>query len=430
MTTRKRGPLSGYGYLPPGGGEGDVLLKNSEVDGDAGWGSAQLLNEYIRVKSLGAVADGSEANATADTEAAQSALQLAADHGGGKVVFENGNYQIASPLTVDSHNTEIVGDGATITGAGTVIFASFSSGEEDLSVNNGLLGGLGLRSNVTQSLQDVRLVGLKFVAGTATRAIWFTRFTRGCEISHCSFQGFTDYDILINGSWTFSLTKNRCSGVADEDGDSTGVGIGLGINGEGRGSGATICNAVDAQGNWCGRHSTGAIWNGGVGGFWGGNTFEFNRVDGFRTQSSDGFTFCGNYLEKNGNDNAQFGGTNGDFCNAVVCRGNIFNADTGSNMKLNAVRNSVFGPNHFSGSRTQHYNVPTTFNTGNEIWVPEHTSDYISGHANLDNSTNRIVTTGSLTRPTINGSRGGNTALTSLLTQLATLNMIVDGTSA
>ncbi len=37
MTTILRGPLSGFGYLPPGGNTGDSLVKLSDVDGDTGW---------------------------------------------------------------------------------------------------------------------------------------------------------------------------------------------------------------------------------------------------------------------------------------------------------------------------------------------------------------------------------------------------------
>jgi hypothetical protein len=428
VTTRKRGPLSGHGYVPPGGNPGEVLSKTTEVDGDTGWTNISDFSiEYIRVKSQGAIADGSEANAVADTEAIAAAFQLAADNGGGQVVFENGDYGVATPVTPDSDNLEIIGDGATLTGRGAAtIMASFSSGSEDFSTNNGLLGGLGLRSNVTQSLEDMRISGLRFVAGTAGRAIHLTRFTRGCEIDHCKFEGFPEYDILINGSWSYSIVKNRCSG-----GEAGGVGIGLAINGEGKGSGAVSCNAVDVRGNECTGHDTGAIWNSGVGGAWTGNAFEFNRLDGFRSQGAAGFLYGGNYHEANGNDNAQFGGTNGlDYCIGVFCAGNFFSNSVGSNIRLNATQRCVFGPNHYSGSRTQQYVVPTTYNTDNEIWMPDHTTTYVSQQANLDGSVNRIITTNTNTRPTIQGSRGGNTAVTDLLTKLATLNLIVDGTSA
>lgn len=425
MTTIYRGRLSGHGYVPPGGEADDILTKTSDVDGECEWrGLGSLSVEYLRVKSFGAVADGSPANAEADTTAVTNGLQAVADAGGGKLVFERGEYYLNAPMVPDVSNLEIIGDGATITGDTPTLLASFSGADEDLAANNQLLGGAGIRTNQPGSLEDVRITGLKFANGV--RAIHMTGFTRRCEIDRCSFDNFSEYDILLNGSWSFSVSKNRCNG--DEE---NGTGIALGIIGEGTRSSSVVCNVPNVNGNWSGRHAVAFMWNFGVGGFIGGNTFERNRLDGARFLNSKGFTYCGNYHEFNLNDNLQVGGTGS--ANAVIgslFRGNFFSATTGSNIRLNNTQRCVFGPNHFSGTRTQHYTVQTTLNTENEIWVPDHTATYISGQANLDGAANKIVVTNTLTTPTVRGSKGGNTAVTALLSTLQVLNIIVDGTSA
>jgi hypothetical protein len=436
VTTKKRGPLSGYGYLPPGGVAGDLLTKENDIDGQAIWQAATLAVEYIRVGR--STADGSEANAAANSDAIDAALQAASDVEGARVVLEHGHFKIDRPIVLDSRDLTLIGDGATISGGANcrTLIASFASQDtedhSDLDANSGLLGGAGLRTNVPGSLEDVRITGIKFEPGSATRAIHITGFTRGCEIDHCQFTGFSEYDILLNGSWSFSLTKNRCQGTND-----AGTGIALGIAGEGERSGTRVCNSMAVIGNWSGNHSTGARYQFGVGGSWTGNTFEFNAASGFVSQSAGGFFYGGNYHEQNRGNNIQLGGTNGaDYVEGAVFRGNYLAAFTsvgGGNFRLNATRNCIFGPNQFSDSpnaRTQQYFIGSALNTGNEIWVPANSGTYIQQLSSLDQSVNRLVLTASLAKPTVRGSRGGNTAVTDLLTQMATLNMIVDGTSA
>ena len=58
MTTRLRGRLSGYGYLPPGGGAGDLLIKLSDDDGDVGWSGITDLQSAVNEQPLVLLGEG------------------------------------------------------------------------------------------------------------------------------------------------------------------------------------------------------------------------------------------------------------------------------------------------------------------------------------------------------------------------------------
>jgi hypothetical protein len=58
VTTRLRGRFSGYGYLPPGGGTGDVLVKLSGRDGDAGWSGVVDLQNTINTQAFVLLGEG------------------------------------------------------------------------------------------------------------------------------------------------------------------------------------------------------------------------------------------------------------------------------------------------------------------------------------------------------------------------------------
>lgn len=365
-------------------------------------------DEYIQVKRYKAVADGTQGNAAADTLAAQTALALAKERGGGRVVFNPGNYIIDSPLVPDVKNLDIIGDGATLTAganlpASGAIFNSMSSDSGNQALLDAVYGTnvVLVRSGVTGSLENVRLRGLKLVAGAnGGKGIWMTGFTRGCSLDQMILGAFTEYGIILNGSWSFNVHRCHMTGNG-----TNGVGLGMGITGLGSRDGAVVANAVSAIGNEITAYSTGVRWDFGSGLFWGGCTIEGNNSIGMTSQSGKAASIIGSYFENNGstttnnNGNMALGGTNGtDFAIAWLISGNTFTASSsgGHNIIMRGMQNCRIQTNRYSGTRTQPYFLTAStsaYRTDNVFEVPDLSSTYISNFSTeLNASTNRWVT--------------------------------------
>lgn len=94
---------------------------------------------------------------------------------------------------------------------------------------------------------------------------------------------------------------------------------------------------------------------------------------------------------------------------------------------------SVFSGTAFDGTQRTYLRLEagTTLAHACGTWIFTDNADSGAVHT-LDGSGNKLGFHGatSVTQQTVTGSRGGNAALASLLTKLATLGLIVDGTSA
>jgi hypothetical protein len=94
---------------------------------------------------------------------------------------------------------------------------------------------------------------------------------------------------------------------------------------------------------------------------------------------------------------------------------------------------SVFSGTNFDGTQRTYLRLEagTTLAHACGTWIFTDTADSGAVHT-IDGSGNKLGFHGALSvaQQTVTGSRGGNAALASLLTKLATLGLIVDGTSA
>lgn len=349
-------------------------------------------------RRYGALADGTNN----DTVPVQAAFDVVAELANYSAVDFGGLNYLVDTLSLDGRDLTIrhgsLTASANIPASGAIILSL--AGGSDTTNNQGVLDPIygtsvqSVRTKVPGSMENVHIDDVKFIGGAnAIKGFWATGFTRGCRVMGCHFEGCDEFDIAINGSWTFSLINNLCEG----DG-TNGTGIGLGVNGNGQRSGTSVVNAPFLSGNECTGHNNGMIWNFGSGGSVSGNTFEVNVTDGFASQSVVGIEVLGNYFENNDGDNLDLGGTNGvDFVDGWVISGNHFQNSSGHNIRLDGVKNCRIGPNHFGGSSAHYF-----LNSGgggvnvldNEIYVPGLSSTYITNLTELDASTNDIVIPG------------------------------------
>ncbi len=343
----------------------------------------------------GAVGDG----VADDTSAVQKALNIA--QATGQTLHLLGGDFSVDTVTLDGHNFVIQGPGilrarSSIPVNGAILLSL--SGGVNAATNQAVLDaiyGAGVktvRSNVTGSLENLVIMNVKFKStqANAIKGVHFTRFTRGCRISGCSFEGLKDSDIAINGSWSCSLVFNHGSQASN-----TGVGIHIGVLGNGTGgSGNTVVvNAITVIGNEMTEHSTGCIWDQGNVGFFACNIWEFNALDGFKSQGCTTIKYVANYHEGNGGDNLQLGGTNGvDFIEDGIFENNHFASDF-TQIKIQSLKRCKFRGNRFSGAQLQWYN-PTAGSGARTIdcdfEVPDLSSTYIASlTAEVNPVTNR-----------------------------------------
>lgn len=353
--------------------------------------------EYIRVKRYGAVANGSSANAEADTTASENALLVAAQYGGAKVVWEHGSFILNRPLVVDSNRTELIGDGARFTAApsmpaGSALITSLGGGA-DAETNQPILdavygvGNVPVRANIAGSLEAVKIRGIRFTANAqAIKGIWITGFTRGCAIEDCNFENFEDACIVLAGSWSFSIS--RCNGNGR---NSTGTGILLGASGYGVRGGSVAVNAIDVRANVFRNAAVGFDWQNGAGGSIQGNTWELHASDCARLFTSRGFSYTGNYHELPGAFGLRLGGesTSNAVRDAEIV-GNYFNTqgDATAAIRLNTIRRCRIGPNHFSGNVSVQYHILSGLTPdqieGCELHFTDSTSEYITNFNVID----------------------------------------------
>lgn len=331
----------------------------------------------------GAVGDG----VTDDTLAVQAAINVAIAING-VVDLLGGDFLVYS-LETDGTQFGVRGPGilrakSTIPDGGAIIISLAGDATSGVA-NQGFIDTAyaaapsipSIRTSHPNSQENVFYENVTFIGNAnAIRGYWGTGFTRGCKFIGCRFQDIKGADIALNGSWSFTLINNLCKG----DG-TNGVGLQLGVVGNGTRDGFTSCNAMLVIGNECQSHATGAEWDVGSGAFWGGNGFEGNVGDGFRSQGAVAFAFMGNYGEANGDANWQLGGTNGvDFVEDAVFEGNLSKSDN-SHFKNQSLKNCRFRNNRFTGTQTQWYNFPTGSGarcTDNDFEVPDMSTTYIA----------------------------------------------------
>lgn len=343
----------------------------------------------------GAIGDG----VADDSVAVQRAVNLA--QATGQTLHLLGGDFLVGTTKIDGDNFVIQGPGilrakSSIPNGGAILVSLSGGGEA--ATNQAVLDaiyGAGVQTVRTLkagSLENLTIANVKFKSTQANtiRGVHFTRFTRGCRISGCSFEGLKDSDIMINGSWSYSLVFNHGS-----MGSQLGVGINIGTvgNGVGGASATVVCNGVTIIGNEMTDHSTACVWDQGAAGFIAGNIWEFNAQDGFKSQGATGFKYVGNYHESNGDSSIQLGGTNGtDFVEDAIFEGNISN-NAAAHFKIQSVKRCKFGINRISGAQTQWY-APTAGSgvrtLDNDFIVPDLSSTYISSMtAEVNTSTNR-----------------------------------------
>ena len=356
----------------------------------------RAMRHELDPRNFGAAGDG-VTNDTAGVKAAiNEAISLGADVDlGGRnylvdtLDFDGSFFGIKNGTLIASDN--IPDDGAIL------LSLSGANADDDDDVNQPLLdaiygsGVYSVRTSVVGSLEGVHIDNVTFVGNAnAIRALWATRFTRGCRVTGCYFDGIDGAGVVLNGSWSFSLIHNFYDGA--------GVAYELGLTGNGEGAGAIAVNAPDIVGNELTGGTSGLIWNFGAGGAVVGNRFEFLTLDGFASQSVTGITVIGNYFEDCDGDNLDMGGTNGtDFADGWWVIGNHFNNESGGghNIRLDGVKNCRIGPNYFGGTRTQHYFIPSGGGGANvlqnHIWVPAISSTYITNSSELSETTNFVT---------------------------------------
>lgn len=347
------------------------------------------------VRSYGVRGDGRE-----ETRAMQAVLDEAARHDHAEVRLD-GARVVVKTLHFDARNISIVGPGALIAHSsipddGAIILSL--AGGSDTTVNQALLDGIygsgvqSVRSKVPNSMEGVVFSGIEFVGNSnEARAFHMTGFTRACSISRCRFSSFKGATVCINGSWSYSLFLNLLEGNGTD-----GFGFQLGTVGNGERSGATVCNAVTMIGNEITGYDCACEWDYGAGGFVGGNIFEHNADDGFRSQSVTGVTFTGNYLEGNPGDSLSGGGTNGvDYLEGWLIAGNYFHANSGggNRIRIQAALNCEFGYNEMGGTKTQWYFIPVASGPliqDCKILIPGLTSTYVTNPTSLRTGYNDV----------------------------------------
>jgi hypothetical protein len=343
----------------------------------------------------GAIADGG----TDDHDALQTAIDVVTEMNNMASLDLLGREYATSTLNLDGHNFRIANGtliGHTSIPANGAIILSLSGHADDAATNQALLDGIygaavqDTRNNIVGSMENIHIDNVRFrqTGANALRAIWMTRFTRGCRIMGCTFESFDGYDICINGSWSFLLANNHGQG----DG-TNGVGLGLGLVGNGFGNGGVACNAVTLISNESTGHDIGCHFDFGAGITFLGNIFESNVSVGLSSQALRGVSYKGNYHEANGstttnnNGNMRLGGTNGtDFCEDWDISGNYLNADDtgGHHMILRGLKRCRITNNQHGGDRVQHYFLTAStraLRANNEIEVPGVSSTYINNYA-------------------------------------------------
>ncbi len=453
---------------------------DQEDDADANTINTLFASEYIRVKRYavaGTPFTGLNANRVAHTAAARSALLVANEHDGAKVVFEHGGYVLNGPLVIDGDGVEMIGDGADILGGSDMPTNGFLihslAGGDDTNNNQDILddaygaGVVSVRTNKANSLEDCRIKGLRFKVGFATNNIGglsITGFTRGCRAAELSFEGFKTYSAVFNGSWSFTLDTIRCKGNG-----SLGVGLALGVTGLGRRNNAVACNDVEGRGLHCGSHLTGMQYDFGAFANISG-TFEGNAGWGFDSQSMKALTLKG-YFENNTLGCISAGGTNGtDYADSWVLLPVYMNIlDGRRGIRLNSVKNSIIMPvNRYDEDddtdyESQTYFIPGSAGTrvfGNTFFTRGLSTTYWAGFSELDQNKNTFMINdagaiiasfgdvtvqgafrhkGSLlglynatavTRQTVSGSRAANAALADLAAEVAETGLVIDSTTA
>lgn len=382
---------------------GEILHPISDAEEDAAVipSSYWFTEEYIQVKRYGAVANGSQENATADTLAAKDALKVANQHSGAKVVFEHGNFVIDSPLTPDCSNLELIGDGAILT-QGTGIAANSGiiishAGGSDATGNAALTGSSSavVRANVTGTLENVRIRGLRFYSSgaVAAKAVWFTGFGRGSVLEDLYIEGFADHGVALNGSFTFDLARLHIVGT------SAAVGIGLGQTGYGTRGGASVCNAFGVKGGQLESCATGLLWGFGSAARFDHLCAESNNI-GMSILTGKSWSIDDFYGESNtqycisiGNQTANQTAAYGRIMNS------LFNQNTGgsnpASIRLQDIRYVRILDNRHSGNAPWYF-IPAALTSTQIaeclIHVPEYSNTYIGNSSTYDLSTNRIVT--------------------------------------
>jgi hypothetical protein len=337
-----------------------------------------------------------------DTVPVQTAFDVAAAkvaEGYTAVVDGDGGLFLVGTLRLDTRNVTVrnmkLKAHSSIPANGAILLSL--AGGSDAAVNQALLDGIygasvqSVRTNVTGSLEQVVIDQVQFIGATnAVRGLWMTGFTRGCAITRCLFDGCDDHGIALNGSWSCFVGFNHVTG----DG-TNGTGIGIGQTGMGERSGAAACNGVVVFQNEVTAMSLGLVYNFGSGAVVIGNVLEFNANDGFRSQAVRAGVFLGNYLEANGADNAQFGGTNGtDFIEDWLIAGNRSKQDSTEHFRLQGMKNCTVGPNYFNGTVTRRYFIGAgigQYITDCTIHLPDLTSTYVGNPDELNPGTNHVV---------------------------------------
>ncbi|MBX6381454.1 MAG: hypothetical protein IRZ07_00565 [Microbispora sp.] len=371
----------------------------SDAEADAGVAPVNFSysHEYINVKRYGAKGDG----VTNDTAAIEKAFAVAREYGGADIVFEHGDF-LCDTVVFDFQRGAIIGDGAILRASPSIptngaILLSLSgdstSGASNQSILDGIYGPgvVSVRTANPNFLENLRIVGLRFASNANNvRGIWATGITRGCVIEKCFFEAFENNCIALSGSWSFALKNNFCNGR-----NNGGRLIELGTASNGAYAGAVVCNAIDVTGNWCGRGARGFHWDRGQGGNVNGNTFEHNLTNVVLVNPR-AFSFCGNYMEGETSANMLIGAENGlEFVGDAVISGNQIATSTGIAIQLNAIHNSIIGPNRMSGAVSQQYFIltatPSTQITGNFIEIEQLSSTYVNNTTKLDIALNRDI---------------------------------------
>jgi hypothetical protein len=384
----------------------------------------------VNVKSYGAAGDG----VTDDTAAVQAAVAAAA---GGSVFFPAGIYLTSNAISIPD-DTTFYG-----TGPGSIVKSNVQpnggTGIGQRQIDSSSATGWTIRdmafdmSGITTFLAGLRVINAVSSSGYRVEGCKFT--SPGGAIASI---GCSDYWI-VNNTYTWSATDaaSHSDAVWDQWSGSHGFYIagnaadcgsvmpyGVLITGETTANTAAACYEFTVEGNKVRNAKDVGIWSNGRKGV----NYDF-------TVSSNTVTTVPNYYGIAVSDATQFTVSGNVVVDTEYC-GMRFYSETGAGGTTGCVGATVTG------------NVVVNANLAGSV-----SSDIgaaISVVANSDGCTingNRVVGTGHVTEVniggsttncadvgryrylTVTGSRGGNVALASLLTQLATLGLITDSSS-